>query len=365
MFKKKKKEEKENSFAEPQEISGGNLYSIYNKLKVQKDIDLSNLPSKNMEQINNIVSELNKKYVNALSINDYHLLLLHSNYFTNTIIFNCNNYKLKRIIINIIRTAWLNGRAGLYFNKKVNKCYAISISNVVYSIYGDIEKIEYYEYNTIENINPEQYNKEWLKTIEGKECENVAIFNWGALHLSAYILYFPFVKYQNNMLKTMIALSFCYNKKFGYNISNPEQILSELELWYNPANPFIIYNDEVIKRFKVLENTTDGALDFISYYKEAIGAFYAMFGRRMNLDFKKERNTVEEVSLTSGAIENVERDWLIQFEIFIENVLDLNNKLKMWDNLIIDNIKLNNWENQEREEGIFRDGNNNDNGEIK
>lgn len=354
-MKLRKNKKVNNEFEEIQYMSNGNLYDTHKRLEAQINIDKNNISEKDVRK--ELLASL-EAFSNKYTLDDYWLLLLHSNYFCNTIIFECNKWDIRSKIIDVVRYSWLNGLSGLYFDIYTKKVYPIIINNIEYNIYGEIVKIEYWNAFINKNINFDEITKKDKLIIEGVDkCKNVAVMRWGAFAISAWIMYYPFVRYQGLLLKMVLAQTFSFNKKYTYRAKNKEVIKDEMEAWFNPLNVFFLtLDDDFVSRFKMVENSTDGAVDFITFYKEAIGIYYAMFGRRMNLDFKRERNTVEEVSLTSGAIENIERDWLIQFEIFVDNLKEINDRVKLVDGLEITNIALNSWNKEKREQGIFDEG---------
>ena len=352
---KRNNETTTNEFNEPQYMSNGNLYDVYNRLAAQKGLDLSTLPNfkKVDKEIQRQIKNLSNSFINDKSLDDYWLFNLHANYFTNTIVYKCNNFKFNSLIQSVIRYAWINGKSGIYFDKSVNKVYGIIISNIVMNSYGDIEEIQYWPLALNENCKFNEVLDKPLFKITGKDCENVCILKWGTAAISAWIMYWPFVKLQGMLMRMITSQSLAFNKKYIYKIINPNVDLTEMELWYDPLNIFIldVVGGDINNKFKTNEMSGEAPTDFIEFYKQVCGIYYTMFGRRMNLDFKRERNTVEEVSMTSGSIENLERDWYTQFLIFVENIKDINNKLNMIENLQIDEVRLNNWIREERLQG--------------
>lgn len=364
-LRKNKKDKNVNEFDLPQKISSGNLYEIYEALKAQKNIDLSSIPEFNKigEKFKSKLKALTKVYIDDKSIPDYYLFQLHANYFVNTIVYKCNNWAVNDLIQKIIRYAWINGKAGVYFDTSINKYFGIIINNIETNMFGEIERIDYWPLAFSDNVASfEEVQKKPLLSIKGKkECDKVAIFKWGTAAISAWILYWPFVKLQNMLLKMISTQALAYNKKYIYKVLNPDADLSEMELWFDPLNIFLINASGANLSNKFEINDTSGGdtgLDFITFYKELCGCYYALFGRRMNLDFKRERNTVEEVSMTSGSIENLERDWYTQFLIFVEQFKDINKKYNLIENLEIDEIRLNNWIREERLQGDIEEHDN-------
>lgn len=320
----------------PTPMSGGNSYETAVALEVQKQLDLQTLEVNQRAIANNAVlnkiMELTNKFVNDRNINEYVLLNYQANYFCGTCKFKTSDHNLRRMVLNVIRGAFLFGAAGILVeNNKLSPYY---VTNMEYDTNGNLVSCRVFELELmLSNINKLQrepdLNKIAYRTLDKKECDNLAVFQWGVMGFSAWMTIWPFVQFQHSLLKMVIIQSFTYNKKFIYNTNNINAITDEMAAFFDPTNPFIInigvtLNKELPNRF----TTEDLAAGFdnnsvIQYYNEAINIYYHILGRRVNNDYKKERNITTEVESTQENYDIVQSDWLNYFEIFIEKLASL------------------------------------------
>lgn len=325
----------EPNFKEPQAISGGNKFDVYNNLKTQRDIDISTIGEKRkgfISTIKNKLAEIGNRFINDKVIQWYYLLQLHGNYFCNTLQFESNNELFNSIMYKVIRCAWLYGKAGIYFDtakKKVWGCYIIDIK---YNLYGEVEYAKIGSVDiAIGNQDGKPLFNAWEELKGVDKCKNLAVFNWGTLALSSWVIFLPFVRSQHTLLKMLVGQAFSFNKKFLYKINNINVVGEELETFYNPENLFIIQlaEEELSNKFDTLEQKGGNVRDFIEYYKEYCGIWYHLLGRQVNLDNKKERNVSSEVEANQSNFSIVQRDYMNQFKTFIETINQMGDKLNL------------------------------------
>lgn len=328
-----------NPFEEPQPITNGNKYDVYQDLKNQEQIDLNSINeylkhSKNtVQDINTLLSAIkavNKKLIDEKNIQPYFLLQSQANYFCGTCRFDTKDLKLKRMVINVIRCAFLNGIAGIYVNKTLNILEPVYLTQLEYGIDGNLKSCKKLPLNTI--LMKMNESKSLVKdedligfiTLNEKECENLCIFSWGTMGYSAWLTIWPFVNLQHLMLTICIINAFVFNKKWIYRINNFTSISDEIELFFDPTNPFVVnlgVQEELSNRFasEDIASTKTGT-DAIDYYNKLISIYYHLFGRKINNDVKKERNISSEVEASQENYDVVQSDWLNQFAIFIDEL---------------------------------------------
>lgn len=321
----------------PTPMSGGNSYDTAIALEVQKQLDLQSIQYGNnvrnlATDINNLkqtLDEISNKFVFSKTINPYILLNYQANYFCGTCKFETSDMNLKRMVLNVIRGAFLFGVAGIL--KEDNNLIQYYITNMEWGIDGKLKKCKVYELELmINNVNKLQRepdtNRLAFRELNETQCENLAIFQWGVMGFSAWITIWPFINFQNDLLTMILIQSFIYNKKFIYTTNNFTSIADEMELFFNPTNPFVVnvgatLNKELPNRFTTndLSNNFDNN-DLLDYYNKTIAVYYHIFGRRINNDVKKERNVSNEVQASQENYDIIQSDWLNFFEIFINNL---------------------------------------------
>lgn len=334
-------------------ITGGNSYTLNERLNAQEKIDLSS--RYHLAQVKDSLLNKGKQkaFLDERTIDPYWLLQLQANYFCNIIQFECDSPYFKEMIIKVIRCAFLNGKAGIIFDKLTNKVYAVSVSNVEYDLYGNIISVDY---QAIDSVITSESTKaiSRLKKLRlyADETKQIAVFNWGTLGISAWVIMWPFIKQQASLLRVMNTMIFSFIKKFIYKVNDPLASKDEMELFFDLDNPFIIetgLTDGIKNKFSAFEvGNTGSQKDYIDYYEKSIQIWYDLFGRRLNTDTKKERNIVAEVDASQESYDNLHLEICNQFDIFAERV-----KLLALDfNLMVLNLERNKKVEQEE----LRDG---------
>lgn len=321
----------------PTPMTGGNSYDTAIALELQKQLDLNSIQQGNrfrslasdVMTLKESINEISNKFIFSKTINPYILLNYQANYFCGTCQFKTDDMYLKRMVLNVIRGAFLFGVAGIL--KEDNRLIPYYITNMEYSIDSKLKSCKVYELELmLNNVNKLQREPDTsrlsYRELNEEQCENLAVFQWGVMGFSAWITIWPFVNFQNDLLTMILIQSFIYNKKFVYTTNNFTSVKDEMELFFNPTNPFVVnvgatLNKELPNRFST-EDLGKGfeKNDLIDYYNQTIAVYYHIFGRRLNNDFKKERNITVEVESTQENYDVVQSDWLNFFEIFIYNL---------------------------------------------
>lgn len=321
----------------PQPLTNGNKYEVYNMLKNQEELDLATVESLD-RQLKNSVRDINEMtaairrvsdyLIREKNIDPYFLLQMQGDYFCNTCRFETKDRYLKRLVINVIRGAFLMGCAGIYKNITLNILEPVYITGLEYGIDGKLKSAKILPLDTcmqkMNQIKTELTANDFKGMREVKDCDNLAVFSWGTMGYSAWITKWPFVKLQHLFLTIIIINGFVFNKKWIYKINNFTNIADEIKLFFDPANPFIVNvgsTEDLANRFATEEKgNSAGNSDVIDYYNKMIGVYYQLMGRKINSDYKKERNVSDEVEASQENFDVVQNDWLAQFELFIEDL---------------------------------------------
>jgi len=306
-------------------MSGGNLFEIEMKLKAQESIDKGSIltSAKELKKVQKAIDEILEKYFKERIYQPYYLLQMQANYFCNTLKFNSTNVQLSGDIIDVIRNAFINGKSGLYFSEALGETFPINIASITYNNYNRVTEITYNSISSgLGNKSADDNAKNQMNTISGEEeCAKVAIFKWGSQSYSAWIMIWPFVLQQSDLLKMLAIERFTFSKKFAYSIKNTNAVLNEMEMFFNSNNPFMITTGlagDFQNKFSILEfNSTDKTQSLILHYNEIMNIYYRMLGRRENDDFKKERNITAEIDASQEQYYAVQNEYINQFKLFI------------------------------------------------
>ena len=313
IFSKKSKTAPDPSFSEEQKITNGDLFEVAQKLRAQKEIDLRYyVNSQNVD--NKIVQMIDNQMLNA-----YWLLELQTNYFANSFNFEIEDMNLYQKIKMMIRVAFKNGIAGIY---KVKDNYlVVAISNLETDHYQNIIKAKAININN-SNIDFTEGTLKNFAEYEINDVENLCVFKWGSAGLSAWITIYKFCLIQQDLLTMINVDKFSYLKKLVHIVNDPSSSAQEVDDYFNIYKPFLkkLKGTDLKNRIEVIaeaQNSNPNVL--IEFYKQTMGIYYAMYGRRTNNDYKKERSITQEIGLTSDNYKILEKDWIDEFKVFAYN----------------------------------------------
>ena len=350
IFSKKSKTAPDPSFSEEQKISNGDLYEVAQKLRAQKEIDLRYyVNSQNID--NKIVQMIDNQMLNA-----YWLLELQTNYFANSFNFEIEDMNLYQKIKMMIRVAFKNGIAGIY---KVNDNYlVVAISNLETDHYQNVIKAKAININN-SNIDFTESTLKNFAEYEINDVENLCVFKWGSAGLSAWITIYKLCLIQQDLLTMINVDKFSYLKKLVHIVNDPSSSSQEVDDYFNIYKPFLkkLKGTDLKNRIEVIaeaQNSNPNVL--IEFYKQTMGIYYAIYGRRTNNDYKKERSITQEIGLTSDNYKILEKDWIDEFKVFAYNFKkQFNMEIKVFEN--DDNM-------QDISNGAVRDNLEGDNNEV-
>ena len=327
IFSKKSKTAPDPSFSEEQKISNGDLYEVAQKLRAQKEIDLRYyVNSQNVD--NKIVQMIDNQMLNA-----YWLLELQTNYFANSFNFEIEDMNLYQKIKMMIRVAFKNGMAGIY---KVKDNYlVVAISNLETDHYQNVIKAKAININN-SNIDFTESTLKNFAEYEINDVENLCVFKWGSAGLSAWITIYKLCLIQQDLLTMINVDKFSYLKKLVHIVNDPSSSSQEVDDYFNIYKPFLkkLKGTDLKNRIEVIaeaQNSNPNVL--IEFYKQTMGIYYAIYGRRTNNDYKKERSITQEIGLTSDNYKILEKDWIDEFKVFAYNFKkQFNMEIKVFEN---------------------------------
>ena len=350
IFSKKSKTAPDPSFSEEQKISNGDLFEVAQKLRAQKEIDLRYyVNSQNVDA--KIVQMIDNQMLNA-----YWLLELQTNYFANSFNYEIEDMNLYQKIKMMIRVAFKNGIAGIY---KVKDNYlVVAISNLETDHYQNVIKAKAININN-SNIDFTESTLKNFAEYEINDVENLCVFKWGSAGLSAWITIYKLCLIQQDLLTMINVDKFSYLKKLVHIVNDPSSSSQEVDDYFNIYKPFLkkLKGTDLKNRIEVIaeaQNSNPNVL--IEFYKQTMGIYYAIYGRRTNNDYKKERSITQEIGLTSDNYKILEKDWIDEFKVFAYNFKkQFNMEIKVFEN--DDNM-------QDISNGAVRDNLEGDNNEV-
>lgn len=258
-------------------------------------------------------------FLSQRSLQDWFLLQIQANYYCNSINFKVSNPLYWLEIKKVIRAAFIYGKAGMYYDDFYKKWFPVLVfdSDQKYKLYK-IRKVE-------EELKLNELKYDYLNI--KYEDANLVIFHWGDNDQSALIYHYPFIRLQNQLLKQISISSLVLSKKLLYKTNGPNPSLLELKNWLNPFKFILnVFNTTLSQskdkngggKFEWVENQgISNVKNEIEFYNELIKIWYGLYGRRVNDDFKKERNISNEVDASQENYDILQSNYIDCFKIFI------------------------------------------------
>ena len=328
----------EANYSAVQPISGGNSFTEKvardaNMSVMQNDLlrlsrinaesgDGSDVPPSTPLSSNPLSSSSAEAFIKESEIQQYFLYEYQANYFANTIDFECEDKELFLKIKLLIRCAFKDGVACLF--KQKGKIGVGLVTNRKYNAFSELEECDVIPVSpTLAKYTKEDRDK-WEKdnklTMKLKR-KDVAIFQWSNSGISNWVTIFQYCNIQRKLLNMINIDIYTMNKKFVYTINNPMTAAKEID-WFFDDSSFAIIKPSTMELDNRLEwseaATKDTGSKLIEFYKQHTGIYNAIFGRRTNNDFKKERSITNEVSLTEDNYQILEKEWMDLFKVFVD-----------------------------------------------
>lgn len=335
-FKRGKKEEEQQNPYLGGPISNGNVYEKHQEQLVRDQMARENTPTNEQkrtgENINQALTRATNKVWTNLTINEWTLLKLNSDYFINMIKFKTNDLHLTRTIQKLIKASFIYGKSALYIKQVMgsNTQFRVVIpTKIEQDLYGNSTKIEIINFSETMLSNgyvvPENLKPSEVIT-DQEDIENIIIFNWGINSIDSFQRMLPFVKYQSELLNMIVSASYGFIKKFDLVYNGKADELEELiTLFFSSKNPFNIKYSNIDMSSKIIpvqnghsENTNSYVQALLDFYKESTSIMYGLNGKRSNQDNKRERNVTAEVEASQSQFDNLEYNILNEFYLFTE-----------------------------------------------
>lgn len=318
-----------------QPYTGGNQWQTNERLRIQEQVDINTISKTLADTQNGNVTDNIKDIVlknfEGKEYVDWYLLNFQANYFTNTIKFDCSDYKLTQQIYNVIKCAFLTGKAGIYFDTinlvdgmSYTKPRSVYIRKIEYDIYNEIKSVEISSVSNGFFDSEPDYESLVYEKLEGDKVNNLVLFQWGNLALGAYFLMYPFVKIQNQLLHTLLIEASFYNKKWVYKLANKANATSEVEAFFDYHSPLIIemMGKSISNKFEPIDlsGAVNSSSNFIDFYHNVCHIYYELFGRSIGTVQKHERNLDTEAQSLQDQTNAIQYEYKKYFDIFLRQL---------------------------------------------
>lgn len=326
-------------FDEPP-ITGGNSYTTKQVLESQSEFLKSTIPYKVKKQIDDI-SNMAAADARTNCYNLWYLLQLMADYFSNLIYFRFDNQQLTQEAYKAIRTACVFGTAAIIKTKTGEIATADGVKDVITPIayyvasmetdgFGIPTKLKVYpsgglfmNQSIISNYGDEkEFPKAMAKLtyIEVPYNEDVYILNYSAAGWGGLTKWLYFLKQFERILKMLYSHSYSYVKSIIYNVADRDASKEELKIFFSES-PFLVNigDDEILSnRFKPFELSGDARNSVADFLNSFIEIYYALLGRRSNVDYKKERNITSEIAMSGENYDTLQNEFKTYITLMLE-----------------------------------------------
>lgn len=310
-----------NNFDYKQPTSNSDMFQFFKNLEAANMATLAktgnyfNLSETEREQ-NDALSD----YLDQRNLNEWWLLQLQANYYVNTIRFRCSDYYLRDKIKQVIWGAFIYGKAGLYYDVATNTARVVLINSIETNDYCDPIKAKVSYLKTFDSEI--KLDDDFDEVLTGENLSHLHIFKWGVNSQSALVFQYPFIRVQKEITDQLTLSSLLLGKKVLEKVDAESKNSIEIKDWLNPKKFWmrIKRGVSVNEKIEIMEKDVTNNVKEIQFYKEFENRWYSLFGRKVNNDFKKERQITDEIGLLMENYDTLEKTWTDQFEIFIASL---------------------------------------------
>lgn len=279
-------------------LTGGNQFSLKQELKarVQTMLNWFKRP----------VRQNSDSYV----YDEYFLLLFQKNYFVNLFDIDTEDKDFKKCWNLFVELCFWYGDAaiingGIDGLEDTTSLIPVYLKTKNFTPLGEIEKnFEYcYGAELIPLMNGD--NKGNIDKMKLKYRINTNEFvygKWNTQCYGAWVWMYKFAKFQKDLMKMTHNSAYLQREILFMNVNNVGSVEDDANQIFNPDINVITQlgvdweNDgKMQNRWMVDAPSQDKTMTINEVYDWHINTYYDLFGRRRNVDFKKERNVVSEV----------------------------------------------------------------------
>lgn len=329
-----------------QYISGGNLFQMNEQAKA---IEEKEKLSWNGEPIGEgDVDSIDKEIANTTRDTTpykYYQYIQLCNYFINLYKYKCSNVSLLEQIKKMQMIAFFNGTAGLYKVPTLNKWIAVSIDSISSNEYDELEEVTINtKYIFDDKKERDEYytpDKKYNRVLRKEDLEDLVIYKMRSNGASCWVWAREYINNQNRLLNQISVCSLINNKIIAFVMDSKNDNKKSLLSFLKP-NRFWIYtrnSNKMNDSIKILNDMldTDVTVKYLDIYRQTMDIYNDYLGIRNNTEYKKERNTVDEVNAEQGWFDCIEYEFYFNFFVFIEKFNE-----KSSDKVILDEFKRSN-----------------------
>lgn len=283
-----------------QPLDGGNNFVVQQEFKARfrnmmESIDLSNT------DLDNVVYD------------EYFLMLFQKNYFVNLFDIKTEDKDFKKCWNLFVELCFWFGEAAIINNgiegmDDTTNLIPVYLKEKQYTPLGDIQKdFSYYIGAPIlPMMGDSKFNIKKPDTWGMKEIKNKGEFVYGKWNTQAYgawVWMYKFITFQKHLMYLTHNSAYLQKEMMFYKVNNKKTSDAEIKHLYNPKTNIVPimgvnWDDDgssLENRWEVDTPSSDKSMIINEVYDFHIQRYYELFGRKLNVDAKKERNITSEV----------------------------------------------------------------------
>lgn len=307
-------------------ITGGNNYTLRHELKARID-NLTNWFKQSHSRRNS----------DEFVYDEYFLMLFQKNYFVNLFDIETDDVEFKKCWNLFVELCFWFGDAAIINNgikdlPDTTTLIPVYIKDKKYTPLGDIDK----DFNYIAGgyiiplIGENKGDVSKLKLDYIKNVSDDFVYaKWNTQGYGAWVWLYKFIKFQKDLMKLTHNTAYLQREILFLNANNVDSIETDADQIYNPDTNVIVQlgvdweNDgKMNNRWMVDTPSNDKNMTINDVYDWHINTYYDLFGRRRNVDFKKERNVVSEVDASQEQFDILTNETFKYFEIALKECKD-------------------------------------------
>lgn len=322
-------------------ISGGNLFQMNEQAKAIEEKEKLEWNGEPIDDQDTVV--LDNQIANTTKHTTpykYYQYIQLCNYFINLYKYECEDVELLEQIKKMQMIAFFSGRAGLFRLPIKNKWVAVSIESTKTNDYDELEEVtintKYIFDENVERDGTYTPDKKYNRVLQNEDLNDLVIYKMRNNGASCWIWAREYINVQNQILNQISVCSLVNNKLIAFVMDSKNDNKKSLLSFLRP-NRFWIYTRQSNKMndsIKILKDIidTDITVKYLDIYRQTMDVYSDYLGIRNNTEYKKERNTVDEVNAEQGWFDAIEYEFYFNFYLFVEKFNKKSNvKIKLDD----------------------------------
>lgn len=287
-----------------------------------------------LARFNNMINsiDLSNNQLDDIIYDEYYLMLFQKNYFVNLYDIECEDKDFKKAWYLALEIAFFYGDFA-FINKSIgseNKIVPVYLVEKTFDEIGNLESDFKYQ-NAIDIVPLISSSSNWkdrpdFKVKTFKNSFDFVYGKWNAQSYGAWIWLYKFIKLQKQLMYLTTSSAYLQKEVLFYKVNNTDTVEDEIKSLYNPKTNIIKSigvnwenNDAKMEnRWMCDKLSKDSTMTINEVYDWHMQKWYEIFGRKYNVDFKKERNVTSEVDASQEQFDILQNETKKYLQIVLD-----------------------------------------------